>query len=141
MPRSIPIPVYALASILLVWPNSACRTETTTSPPVHETEIAYATLEQIWEVREGSQLLGFVVRFGEPEQEEQGFFSVRNPNHQELGMIDWQGRSYRYHAHEPDPTWLGTGTIKEGVRRILDAGGGLELVEKGPAKGPSPAGE
>jgi len=137
MPRPIPIPPgsralsRALALALLALASVACRTETTTSPRVHETEIAHAAPGRIWEVREDGTLRGYVVRFSEAGDDGRVFFSVRNPSHQELGLIDGQGRCYRYHAHERTPTWLGTGTVVEGARRILDAGERAELVEEG----------
>ena len=48
------------------------------------------------------------------------FFSVRNAHQHELGLVDSFGRAYRYRPHQEEPEWLGTGTVEEGVRRILE---------------------
>lgn len=64
--------------------------------------------------------LGYVVRFAEDRaQTPRGFFSVRNPYQQELGLVDDLGRSWRFEAHQSEPTWLGTGSVAEATSRIL----------------------
>jgi hypothetical protein len=53
---------------------------------------------------------------------------VRNPWDQDVGMIDHLGRSWKRVPHEED-AWLGTGTVLEGVQRILEAGERAHMVE------------
>jgi hypothetical protein len=50
---------------------------------------------------------------------------VRNVWHQDLGMIDAFGRAYRYVVHHEEPVWVGSGSVRQGVERIL----GLENCE------------
>jgi hypothetical protein len=81
-----------------------------------------------WEVVEASKVIGIVVEFEELGGERQ-FYSVRNPAHQELGIVDVHGRAWRYRAHNPEPDWLATGTVLEGVRSILGAGFEIQTFE------------
>lgn len=119
-----------LVLVVLLLLGGSCRTESVSSTPIHETEIAYADTQTMWEVHDEGGLLGYVVSFSESRDGGRTFFSVRNPSHQELGLIDGHGRIYRYHAHEREPEWLGTGTVSEGARRILDGGERTRLVER-----------
>jgi hypothetical protein len=43
-------------------------------------------------------------------------------------MVDFEGRAWRYRLHEEELEWLGTGTVVEGVRRILGTSA-LALLE------------
>jgi hypothetical protein len=81
-----------------------------------------------WEmVREG-QVLGVVVQFAELAGERR-FYSVRNAQQQELGLVDELGRAWRYRAHITEPEWLGTGTVLDGVRSILSVGAEIQGFE------------
>ena len=64
--------------------------------------------------------LGFVLRF-EASEDGRCFHSVRNEWNQELGLVDAEGRAWRYRPHASEPEWLGTGTVGEGAGRILGA--------------------
>lgn len=68
---------------------------------------------------ESGRCLGAVVRFEEQAASERAFYSVRNPEGQEIGIVDLHGRVWRYRAHETEPEWLGTGTVFEGALKIL----------------------
>jgi hypothetical protein len=81
-----------------------------------------------WEVREADRVLGYVVRFETGEAKSKTYYSVRNEHRQELGLVDADGRAWRYRAHQREPEWLGTGTIVKGVRLILDASASAQLV-------------
>lgn len=133
--RARPTPLLAarsgLFTLALVTSGlGACRTETVSSPVVEESRVTTAPAGTVWEVRERGALVGYVVRFREPGDDGRTFFSVRNPSHQELGLVDEHGRAYRYHPHEREPEWLGSGTVLDGVARILDLGEGAELRER-----------
>ncbi len=87
------------------------------------------TLERTWEVRSGGEPLGLVVLFQEHGLVRDSLYVVRNPWHQDLGMIDGLGRAYRYLPHHEEPVWVGSGTIAAGAREILGAGEECELIE------------
>jgi len=90
-----------------------------------------------WEVRDDGRLAGSVLLYTEPERTNMGYYSVRNAQGQVLGMVDFDGRAWRYRVHEEQPEWLGTGTVLEGVRRILgtSALAALEEAELGTLSG------
>lgn len=93
-----------------------------------EAQVTISAAVRAWEVVEAGRVVGVLVEF-EERGGERRFFSARNPEQQELGMIDEQGRAWRYRPHASEPEWLGTGTVSEGVRRILELGTGAELLE------------
>lgn len=81
-----------------------------------------------WELVLGGRVVGVVVEFDDADGARR-FFSVRNPAHQELGMVDAHGRWWRYHPHEEEAEWLGTGTVSEGAREILGLERAPEVYE------------
>lgn len=82
-----------------------------------------------WDLVDGTQRAGFVVRFEEPGAEGRAWYSVRNRYAQELGIVDVDGRAWRYRPHQREPEWLGSGTVLAGASRILEAGSQASLVE------------
>jgi hypothetical protein len=68
---------------------------------------------------EAGRYLGAVVRFEDQGNAERAFYSVRNREGQEIGIVDLYGRVWRYRAHVSDSEWLGSGTVFEGARKIL----------------------
>lgn len=97
-----------------------CRTETKRSEAETQAlEAAVSAATRAWELVLDGRVVGVLVQF-----EERGgsrrFFSVRNEAQQELGMVDAQGRAWRFLPHSEDPEWLGTGTVLEGACRVLD---------------------
>lgn len=74
---------------------------------------------QAWRVERGSELVGLVIRFDPAHGDHDRFHSVRNPWNQELGMVDAEGRAWRFRPHGRDPLWLGTGTVADGVCSVL----------------------
>ena len=111
---------------------AACRTTVSSAPP--NISAAVATLARparVWELRDGGTLVGCVVRLEVGGDPERAWFSVRNAHQQELGIIDVHGRIWRYRPHQREPDWLGSGTVLQGARSILDSGEGAELVEVG----------
>lgn len=95
--------------------------------------VARTVPTRAWFVRDDGVLSGSVLLYSDPAQPEQGYYSVRNPNGQVLGMVDFSGRSWRYRIHEERPEWLGTGPVVDGVRRILGTSALTTLEEVDPA--------
>lgn len=107
----------------------ACETTSTSSLPAPDNMV----LRQVpptraWLVVHEGGVVGSVVRYQEEDGEERFLYAVRNVHHQDLGLIDAQGRAFRNRAYR-DAEWLGTGTVPEGVRRVLDLGADVELRE------------
>ena len=101
---------------------------TSRAPGPESVEIAQASPVRAWELWNSGRYLGAVVRF-EVRGDSRFFYSVRNREGQEMGIVDLHGRAYRYRAHVTDPEWLGTGPVFEGARQILDAPASGEEIE------------
>jgi hypothetical protein len=118
------------AVLFLLVPIAACRTTSTSHAPGPDSvAITRAAPVRAWELWESGRCLGSMVRFEETGNAARAFYSVRNREGQEIGMVDLQGRAWRYRARESEPEWLGTGTVIEGARRILDGTPSADLVE------------
>jgi hypothetical protein len=89
-----------------------------------------------WDVVDPGGGGGYVVEFRDQSDEARSFFSVRNREQQELGLIDGLGRAWRYRPHQ-EPEWVGTGTVLAGASVILGLGNEarMEEVALGPAGG------
>jgi len=99
---------------------AGCTTESSSQRAGPKTVVVTRTLPTSgWEVRDDGRLAGSVLLYSDPAQSSMGYYSVRNTEGQVLGMVDLEGRAWRYRLHEEQPEWLGTGTVLEGVRRIL----------------------
>lgn len=108
---------------------AACRTTTTSSPPnMDAAVVTHATPVFAWKFVDGGRTLGFVVRYATGEPRSQTWYSVRNEHNQELGLVDADGRAWRYRAHQRDPEWLGSGTVAQGAGRILAASAFAEMI-------------
>jgi hypothetical protein len=109
---------------------AACRT-TTTSAPARSSDLRAAHMVPVgaWELWDADEKLGSVVRFEEREPSSRGFYSVLDLGLQDLGLIDLQGRAWRYRAHERESEWVGSGTVLRGARAILGGGAASRLVE------------
>lgn len=109
---------------------AACRTTTSTSPASTPSAIVTRTVAvRAWEVWSENRCLGSVVRYEDPADSSRAIYTVRNTAQQDLGIVDLEGRAWRYQAHEHDPTWLGTGTVQQGTARILGIEGSCTLTE------------
>jgi hypothetical protein len=107
-----------------------------------EAEVAAARAVAMWEIVSEGRRQGFVVRYDEDGETPRSLFSVRNPWHQELGLIDELGRFWRLVPHQDQATWLGSGTVEQGARRILDLGDDAclrEVALEGAATSPAVA--
>lgn len=116
-----------LSALVLLAATSSC-VETVavrqSIPPLPT--VLVSTPRAAWRVVEAEVELGFVLRF-EASEDGRTFHSVRNQWNQELGLVDAEGRAWRYRPHASEPEWLGTGTVGQGAARILGAeGAGLE---------------
>ena len=114
---------FALAGL------SACRTtevERSTNSGLRTIPRAQPSLA--WSVSLDGEQFGRVVRFDVAQQPSQTRFVVQNPFGQDLGLIDSLGRAFRFEPHQK-PTWVGTGSIEEGVAAILSLTGNLRLQE------------
>lgn len=109
---------------------AACRTTTTSTPPgLAQAVVLRSHAAQAWDVVDGQEVRGSVVRFAEPGAHGRAWFSVRNAWAQEVGIVDVEGRAWRHRPHQPEPEWLGTGTVAAGAARILAAPESSRLVE------------
>lgn len=116
---------FVLLAVLLA---PACRITTTSSPSNMGAMIVTRSMPaKAWEVVEGARRVGYVVRYEAPDAADRAYFSVRNEHGQELGIIDVEGRAWRYRAHASDAEWLGSGTVVQGTRSILEASDRAEL--------------
>lgn len=89
--------------------------------------MAVARPVRAWELVQADRVVGVVVEFA--EEEGRRFYSVRNAWHQELGLVDENGRAWRYRPHERDADWLGSGTVAEGAARVLGLEGDAAVFE------------
>jgi len=108
----------------------ACRTVETRAlerPPI--AEVRLGTRARSWDVYQAGECVGRVVLFQEQGAIRDSVYVVRNPWHQDLGLIDGLGRAYRYLPHHKEPAWVGSGTIALGVERILGREEPCLLVE------------
>jgi hypothetical protein len=121
--------VRAALVVLLVF-LPACRTTTTSRLPGPESvSITRTKPVRAWEIWDSGRCLGSFVRFEEPGKPDRAFYSVRNREGQEIGIVDIDGRAWRYRVHSSAPDWLGSGTVFEGARRILDGSASASPVE------------
>jgi hypothetical protein len=124
--------VTKLAGALALLLACACRTTTeqhAAGSGPGALAVARAQPAAAWRVVERGATRGYVVRFSSDVDPAEGFFSVRNAAQQELGLIDRDGRAYRFRPHASEPDWLGTGTVAAGAARILGLAADAVLEE------------
>ena len=109
---------------------AACRSTTERhAPGPSQIEITQMAPVRAWELWGDGKSLGSLVRFEVPGDPSRAYFSVRNREGQEMGMVDVEGRAWRYRAHAADPEWIGSGTVFDGARRILSGPDSTKAVE------------
>ena len=117
------LPVLAVALL-------GCRTTESKRPLQPTAPVVHRTApERAWEVEVAGEVVGRVIHFASEKAPEQSVYMVRNRYGQDLGWVDHLGRAYRLLPHHRDPAWVGTGTVAQGVDRILRAEGGSTMVE------------
>ena len=144
-PRPIrPIPdamrAPALLSLVAYAAASCLTTETrrhlsSTATP----EVRVGALTRVWEIYSGDELAGRIVLFQAQGAARDSVYTVRNPWQQDIGLIDGLGRAYRYVPHQREPSWVGSGTVAQGVERILGLASPCRLVEVASPAPDSPA--
>lgn len=104
---------------------------TTNSQPVglDRAVLTSIPVSRAWIVSEGGETIGSVVRYSERGSDGRFLYVVRNLWDQDLGVIDERGRAWRRVPHEEDH-WIGTGTVVQGVRQVLDAGPNTQMIER-----------
>jgi hypothetical protein len=118
----------ALGAALLT--ATACRSVTTQQPINIDSAVAtHGEPARAWEVLEDGRVVGSLVKYEDAAEPARGFFSVRNVDRQALGIIDLDGRAWRYRPHVKDAEWLGTGTVAQSASRILGCSDACELRE------------
>lgn len=124
--------ILPLLCLVLAIPSFACQTRVSrTQVPAEAVPMASALPTRAFELVERGRVVGIVVEFVELRGDRR-FFSVRNELQQELGLVDQDGRFWRYRAHgEEDAEWIGSGTVLLGAIRILEADEGCEMFEVG----------
>lgn len=116
----------ALVALALL-ATASCITERTAKPADEPPPIAWETVpDAAWSVESRDQAVGYVVRFSSGG-EGVHYFSVRNLDHQELGMLDSHGRAWRFTPHAREAAFLGSGTALEGTSRILGLDDSIRL--------------
>jgi hypothetical protein len=121
---SLALMTVACAGVLF-----GCRSVTTQSPVnLDAAVVSHARAVSAWEVWDQGRCAGSVVRYEDADHPAHGFYSVRNRDQQALGMVDFDGRAWRYRPHQHDPDWLGTGTVAHAASRILGCSEACELV-------------
>jgi hypothetical protein len=129
--RSSPLAlVPATFCIAILAGADGCRSVTTQMPINLESAVAtHGDPVRAWEVRDAGVVAGTLVKYFDADHPARGFFSVRNPEQQVLGIIDLDGRAWRYRPHVKDAEWLGTGTVAQGASWILGCSDACEIVE------------
>lgn len=107
-----------LAAALLL---AGCITSESEGPaPATVPEVVVSQPTQLWRVVQGTEAVGWLVRYTPTNDPTDAFLSVRNPWHQELGLIDAESRWWRFLPHQRDPQLIGAGATAEGVAAILE---------------------
>lgn len=123
--------VTAIALGITSWAAlPGCMTTTTQDPPgIERAVLTPVPAVRAWVVLEEGRVEGSVVRYAERGQDGRFLYVVRNVWDQDLGVVDELGRAWRRVPHQED-RWIGTGTVADGVRRILELGRGCALSEQ-----------
>ncbi len=108
-----------------------CRTTEEKRPAASDPPIVWrADPRRAWDVASGASVLGSVVYFAADAAPDRSVYVVRNAWGQDMGWVDHLGRAYRLLPHHKEPAWVGTGTVLQGVARILRAEEPCRLVER-----------
>lgn len=129
MRNAIAIGLAAVGALALV-ATGACRTTRERAPvdpasaaPVHSTAV------RAWRVVDADAVRGWVIAFREDASDPREFFAVQNELRQELGIIDAQGRAWRYRPFQDEPEHVASSTVVDGARAILGTSANARLEE------------
>lgn len=106
-----------------------CTTQEWTQP--HEPDLPTPRIAEAtsrWSIRTAHSQLGWVQRYETEGQGNELIYSVQNIWSQELGWIDSLGRAFALELHGAPPRFLGSGTLAEGVARVLELDQSVELT-------------
>lgn len=127
------VSMRVLTCLLIAALAGGCATARFESPAgTGVAEVRRTESSRCWLVRTGGESVGYLVLFADPSRPDdpgRRYFSVRNRDQQELGTMDAHGRVFRFRPHEREAEWLGTATLPQGVARVLELGGDVDLIE------------
>jgi hypothetical protein len=113
---------------LTLW--TGCLTTTQSAPAGVEAAIVQrARATRAWIAEEQGQAIGSVVRFEDSSAGDRAIYVVRDAWGEDLGLVDALGRVWRMRPHKSKLEGLGSGTVAEGVERILGPRTSLVLRE------------
>lgn len=116
--------------MFMVFGTTACiTTETRGSFVPQPASIKRNEPVQAWNALSNEIVLGIVIHYANADAAEDSVFVVRNVWQQDLGFVDGLGRAWRFQPHEREPAWVGSGTLAQGVERILCAPASCTLIE------------
>lgn len=125
---------HGLTSACLTLVLAACTTVRSVEPAgLANARAQHLRPARAWQLEDNGVPCGRVVLFVSDAKEaatRSSFYSVQNLRGQELGMVDVQGRAWRYEVHQREARWLATGTLLDGARGILGVGPCAELAER-----------
>ena len=130
--KTRPIRPWVAGLGLIVAMVPSCITTTEHTSPTALPQAVASMPESAWSIAPvgmPADAIGWLVRFQEDGEAGRSFYSVRNLHHQELGLVDTHGRAWRFEPFEREPNWLGSGSVPEGVSRILSPGSPVVLTE------------
>ena len=81
---------------------------------------------QAWNAVSNETVVGIVIHYADAHAD--SVYVVRNVWQQDIGYVDGLGRAWRFQPHEREPAWVGSGTLAQGVERILCAPTACTLV-------------
>ncbi len=122
------IPGLVLACALA----AGCLTTTQSDPPgIDAPAMQRGRASRAWIAEEAGVPVGSVVRFDEVGADGRALHVVRDAWGEDLGLVDALGRAWRWRPHVRELQGLGSGTVAQGVERILERRTSLVLREVG----------
>jgi hypothetical protein len=122
--------LVALAALAALGSVSGCITSETVRPLTPESRAVWRELRAEYTVELAGEVVGRVQEFGGSAAADR-YWSVMNPWGQEVGLVDDLGRFWRHVPHEELPEHVGSGTLTDGLVRLLDLVGEPTLVAVG----------
>ncbi|MEZ5977302.1 MAG: hypothetical protein R3F34_03690 [Planctomycetota bacterium] len=108
-----------LASALLAALLQGCIVTERESPSDPGGAAVHRSLSAVYDVRLDGAVVGHVHEYGSATSPQGHYYSVRNRWDQEVGMVDERGRFWAHRPHRDTPEHIGSGTLEEGVMRLL----------------------